>query len=86
MSTQAVKNLVFCAKVLHRFQLAGSIDSRKEDYTNSDNGCHTNPRDLAWLIAQFARLARFEAGHHPKQSQKVKIISCTYEILTLSHE
>ena len=28
-------------------------------------------RDLKWLVARLTRLARFEAGHHPKESIKV---------------
>ena len=28
-------------------------------------------RDLQWLIRRMSRLARYEAGHHPKDSIKV---------------
>ncbi len=61
---QAVKNLVFCAKVLHRF-------STHTDHTPSVREEGTPAKDLSWLIGQLSKLARFEAGHHPKQSRKV---------------
>lgn len=87
-----MKNLVFGAKVIHRFQLSGKVPSdvaiplirdHSGDQTSgaSLNGCdegargETTPtessRDLSWLIGRLSRLARFEAGHHPKDSQKV---------------
>ena len=28
-------------------------------------------KDLNWLIDRMSRLARYEAGHHPKESMKV---------------
>ena len=30
-------------------------------------------KDLNWLINRMSRLARYEAGHHPKESMKVFI-------------
>ena len=29
-------------------------------------------KDFKWLVSRLTRLARFEAGHHPKESIKVK--------------
>ena len=37
-------------------------------------------RNLSWLIQRLSRLAKYEAGHHPKESLKVTVTT-----LALSH-
>ena len=75
-----MKNLVFGAKVIHRFQLSGKVPSdsaipltkdHSDEGTQGGTTSTESSRGLSWLIGRLARLARFEAGHHPKDSQKV---------------
>lgn len=134
---QSVKNLVFLAKVLHRMELAGLLetfedsDISRHDIASSAGHAayrsqlsdpvyhqydqpdqpdqpnqHDQPdhelalvecrgglalgdqetddvetvatrehvRNLHWLIGRLSRLAKYEAGHHPKEPLKVKFV------------
>ena len=87
---QAVKNLVFLAKTLHRLMEADHMTHHVttsvqcSDEVNGDDGCHGYDvrnvcRDLHWLVGRMTRLARNEAGKHPQQSLKVKVLGlCVY--------
>ena len=135
---QSVKNLVFLAKVLHRMELAGLLETFEDDDRHdivgstdhqsrlsdqadltvhqpdqpgqsdqpdqpgqSDQPDHEltlvecegrltlgdqeadettatrqrqHVRDLHWLIGRLSRLAKYEAGHYPKEPLKVKFV------------
>ena len=69
---QAVKNLVFLAKVLHGLEIAERISDSKEQATPKQHTLDSDEvKDLNWLVGRLSRLARFEAGYHPKESMKV---------------
>lgn len=79
LAGQAVKNLVFLAKVLHRLDHAGRLltsAAEEEDGSSFERdggrgqGSEFVKRDLEWLITRLSRLAKFEAAHHPKESKK----------------
>ena len=55
---QVVKNLVFCARVIHHHQCV----------TAADDADH-----LRILMMKMDKLARLESGNHPKESSKVLV-------------
>ncbi len=73
---------MYLAKVLHRLDLAGRLRAGRgssPDSHSASSGAELRPlggrepeqvwtRDLRWLINRLSRLAKYEAGHQPKES------------------
>eukprot|EP00731_Ephydatia_muelleri_P001007 Em0001g1007a len=94
LASQALKNLVFLARVLHRSQPKGLLCPEDVGHGDGAVGVHegtsdeengeeeevtstaaivakgAKPRDLLWLIQKMCRIARLEAGNHPKEPLK----------------
>ena len=85
---QALKNLVYLARVLHRSHVcergtnigingrrpSDEEEGEEEAIAASPVAVAAKPRDLMWLVQKICRIARLEAGNRPKEPHKVRTV------------